>query len=315
MSVMADQLDTGRPHGDALQAPRHPTTLVVVPARHPARWLGLAAILLLAAAALRLVATNPRFQWEIVGKYLVSPIILEGLFLTLWLTAVTMVVGLVLGTALAIMRLSSNWIVADASRLYIWFFRGTPVLVQLIFWYNLAALFPVYSIGLPFAPPLFEGSVNDLITPITAAILGLGLNEGAYMAEIVRAGILSVHREQHDAARALGMRPRLAMRRIILPQAMRFIVPPTGNETIGMLKTTSLVSVIALYDLLYSAQSIYSRTYETIPVLLVASFWYLVATSVLSILQVRLERRLGRGRQPAGAGPVRPSLAFWRMAR
>lgn len=291
--------------------PQH-SELVVVPVRSPWRWVTPVLIVLAVAACVHLVAFNPRFQWDVFGHYLFTAQILQGLFLTLWLTAVTMAVGFVLGTALAIMRLSQSATLSRASRLYVWFFRGTPVLVQLIFWYNLAALFPTYVIGIPFGPVFFEGSVNDLITPVTAAILGLGLNEGAYMAEIVRAGIQSVHAEQHDAARALGMRSRLSMRRIILPQAMQFIVPPTGNETIGMLKTTSLVSVIALYDLLYSAQSIYSRTYETIPLLLVACFWYLIATSVLSLIQMRIERHFQRSNRDTAPSA---GFLFWKTLR
>ena len=275
-------------------------TLIVVPARHPLRWIAAALIAIVAFAFIRLVAINPNFQWDVVGKYLFSPVVLRGLGLTLWLTVVTMAIGVILGIVLAVMKLSDNILIRGASESFLWFFRGTPVLVQIIFWYNLAALFPRYTIGIPFGPTFFEGSINDLITPYTAAILALGLNEGAYMAEIVRAGILSVGPEQRDAARALGMTRRKTMIRIILPQAMRFIVPPTGNQTIGMLKTTSLVSVVALSDLLYSVQSIYSRTYETIPLLIVACVWYLVATSILTLGQTRLERVFGKGRRPQG---------------
>ena len=251
--------------------------------------------MLLAAEVVRAVATNPNFHWPVIGRYLFSDVILSGLALTLWLTVVTMLVGAALGVGLATMRLSRNPLMSGASACYLWFFRGTPLLVQLVIWYNMAALFPTYSFGIPFGPTLARGSVNDLITPYTAAILGLGLNEGAYMAEIVRAGLSSVDRGQIDAARALGMAPLRAFRRVTLPQAMPFIMPPTGNQTIGMLKTTSLVSVLALSDLLYSAQSIYSRNYQTIPLLLVACFWYLAATSVLSLVQGRIERRFSRG--------------------
>lgn len=173
------------------------------------------------------------------------------------------------------------------------------MLVQLIFWYNFAALYPVYWVGIPFTGVTFaEGSFNDLVTPYTAAILGLGLNEGAYMAEIVRAGLDSVDKGQRDAAKALGLKPWQTMRLIVLPQAMRFIVPPTGNQTIGMLKGTSIVSIVALWDLLYSVQTIYSRTYQTIPMLIVASLWYLVATTILTMVQSRIERHYNRGHQP-----------------
>lgn len=285
----------------AMPAPKRATPVldedfVIVPARYPGRWVVIVLLGIVAVAVLRSVVTNPNFQWDVVGHYLFADIILMGLLTTLWLTAIAMLLGVVLGIIVAVMRISDNPLIAGAARLFLWFFRGTPVLVQLIFWYNLAALYPSYTLGIPFlAPGLLHGSVNDLITPYTAAILGLGLNEAAYMAEIVRAGILSVDHGQAEAARALGMQRLAAMRRIILPQAMRFIVPPTGNETIGMLKTTSIVSVIALSDLLYSAQTIYSRTFQTIPLLLVACLWYLGVTSLLSLAQARIERHFSRG--------------------
>jgi polar amino acid transport system permease protein len=279
--------------GTPTEVPAH--TLTIVPVRHYGRWLSAAIALVVALSFVYSVANNPNFQWPVFFHYLFADIILQGLGLTLWLTVVAMVVGIVLGIVLAVMRMSANPVVSGLAAVYLWFFRGTPVLVQLIFWYNLAALFPVIAIGIPFGPKIFEGSANDLITPFTAAILGLGLNEAAYMAEIVRAGILSVGPGQDEAARALGMTRLLAMRRIILPQALRVIIPPTGNETIGMLKMTSLVSVIALSELLYSAQTIYSRTFETIPLLLVACFWYLVLTTALTFIQTGVERYLGRG--------------------
>jgi polar amino acid transport system permease protein len=193
------------------------------------------------------------------------------------------------------MRLSLNPLVSSASWLYIWFFRGTPVLVQILFWFNVAALYPSFSIGIPFGPQFAEVDLTTLITPFVAGMLALGLNEGAYMAEIVRAGIISVDEGQTEAAQSLGMGRLLTMRRIVLPQAMRVIIPPTGNETISMLKTTSLVSAIAVTDLLYTTQIIYARTYQTIPLLIVASIWYLIVTTVLSIGQYYLERHFGRG--------------------
>jgi polar amino acid transport system permease protein len=247
------------------------------------------------------IATNPRFQWPVVGRYLFDRTVLMGLATTLWLTVVTMAIGVALGIVLALMGTSSKAPVRTFSRLYLWFFRGTPVLVQLIFWYNLAALYPSYSIGIPFTNIVFaEGSFNDLITPYTAAILGLGLNEGAYMAEIVRAGFDSVDKGQWDATRALGLRRGQTLRLVILPQAMRVIIPPTGNQAIGMLKGTSIVSIVALSDLLYSVQTIYSRTFQTIPLLLVACFWYLAATTVLSPIQARIERYYSKGYRGRG---------------
>ena len=263
----------------------------------------MAVIAVLAAMGVHTLVTNTRFQWGVVGQFFFSQAILTGLARTIELTAVAMALGIVLGIVLAVMRLSPNPVLSRASWSYIWFFRGTPVLVQIIFWYNLSALFPKLSLGVPFGPALVSGSVNSIITPFVAAILGLGLAEAAYMAEIVRAGILSVDKGQHQAAAALGMGRLLVMRRIVLPQAMRVIIPPTGNETISMLKTTSLVSVVSFQELLYSAQLIYARNYETIPLLLVASLWYLAATTVLSGFQILVERRAGRGWSPRRSAP------------
>ncbi len=270
--------------------------LIIVPRKSNAKYLSIAVFLLIAIFLVDGVIFNTRFGWGVVVSYLFSPTILSGLMTTLWLTVVCMILGIALGVILAVCRFSHIPVIARLARLYIWFFRGTPVLVQLIFWYNLAALFPSINLGVPFLDIVFfTFPTNSVITPFAAAILGLALNEGAYMAEIVRAGIASVDDGQDEAARALGMTHTKLMFRIILPQAMRTIIPPTGNETIGMLKTTSLVSVISLSDLLYSAQGIYSRTFETIPLLLVSCFWYLLLTSILSIMQSRIERHYGRG--------------------
>lgn len=263
--------------------------------RHPGRWVVAAVLAVVAAMAVHAVAFNSRFGWNIVFRYFASKEILTGLLRTLELTSVAMGIGIVLGTVLAVMRLSPNPIVANAARLYVWFFRATPVLVQILLWFNLAALFPKLSIGIPFGARFASASVNSLISPFAAAILGLGLNEGAYMSEIVRAGVLSVDHGQVEAAQALGMRRILLMRRIVLPQAMRIIVPPTGNETISMLKTSSLVSVIALPELLYSAEIIYSRTYQTIPLLITASIWYAIVTTVLTFGQASVERHFAKG--------------------
>jgi polar amino acid transport system permease protein len=203
---------------------------------------------------------------------------------------------------LAVCRLSLNPLLRSVSGAYIWFFRGTPTLVQLIFFYNLSALLPAISFGIPFGPAFVSFDTNAVITPLLAAILGLGLNEGAYMAEIVRGGLLSVDPGQREAGQAIGMTNARIMRRIVLPQAMRFIIPPTGNQVISMVKATALVSVIALSDLLYTVQSIYNRTFETIPMLLVACVWYLIVTSVLYVVQSFIERHYSRGdrHQPTG---------------
>ncbi|MBX5470724.1 MAG: amino acid ABC transporter permease [Thermoleophilaceae bacterium] len=280
---------------DLSQAGLPPDQIKAVPVRHPGRWLATLIVLVIAAVVINSVATNPRFGWGTVGHYLFSSQILEGLKITIYLTVVSMAIGVVLGVVLAVMRLSPNPLISGASWFYIWFFRGTPVLVQLLFWSFISALYPKINLGIPFGPSFIHADANHLITPFVAAILGLGLNEGAYMAEIVRAGILSVEEGQTEAAQALGMTRLQTMRRIVLPQAMRVIIPPTGNETISMLKTSSLVSVIAYRELLYSAQLIYAVNFKQIPLLLVASIWYLTITTVLSIGQYYLERYFGRG--------------------
>jgi polar amino acid transport system permease protein len=286
------------PSVEAADEQGRPEDIRAVPVRRPGRWLAGAVVLVLAVAVVRSIATNPHFEWSVVGHYLLDERIFEGLRVTLELTVIAMAIGVTLGLVLSVMRLSPNPLVSGGSWLYIWFFRGTPVLVQLLFWYNIAALYPKIGIGIPFGPAFLHADANSLIPPFTAAILGLGLNEGAYMAEIVRAGIISVPAGQTEAARSLGMTRLQTMRRIVLPQAMRVIIPPTGNETISMLKTTSLVSVIAVPELLLASQNIYSQNFKTIPLLIVVSIWYIVCTSVLYVGQFYLERHYGRGTAP-----------------
>jgi polar amino acid transport system permease protein len=193
------------------------------------------------------------------------------------------------------MRLSPNPILSGAAWLYIWFFRGTPVYVQLVFWYAISALFPTVSLGIPFGPEFLHLSANALITPLVAALLGLGLNEGAYYAEIVRAGILSVDHGQFEAAQSLGMRRATLMRKIVLPQAMRVIVPPTGNELNNMLKTTSLLVVVTYPELMYQTTNAVARTYQPIPFYINACIWYLFMTTLLTIGQFYVERYYARG--------------------
>jgi len=262
----------------------------VVPLRRPWTWAASAFTVLVACGVFYSVATNPGFQWPVVAKYMLDEEILAGLARTLELTVAAMAMGLIIGTLLAVMRLSGNPLLSTLSWLYIWFFRSVPVLVQLIFWYNFGALYPRIMLQIPFGPVLYSASTNAVITPLTAALAGLGLAQAAYTAEVIRAGIVSVPQGQTRAAKALGMRWATIFFRIIFPQAMRVIIPPVGNEVISMVKNTSLVSVIALAELLYTAQLIYSRTYETIPLLIVASLWYLVIVSVLSVGQHFLER-------------------------
>jgi polar amino acid transport system permease protein len=272
-----------------------PDDIVAVPVRRPGRWIAAALVLLIAAALIRSVVSNPRFEWSVVGEYLFDHRILEGLVVTIELTVIAMAIGVALGVLLAVMRVSTNPLLAGASWLYIWFFRGTPVLVQLLFWYNVAALYPKLGLGIPFGPAFVHPDVNTLITAFRAGVLGLSLNEGAYMAEIVRAGMISVDDGQTDAAQSLGMTRVQTLRRIVLPQAMRVIIPPTGNETISMLKTTSLASVITVTELTYSSEEIFAVNYKTIQLLIVASIWYIVCTSVLYVGQYYLERHFGRG--------------------
>ena len=270
--------------------------LTVVPVRHPLRWVAVAVIALLVAMFIHSLVANPQWQWDYVRGYFTDTVILRGIWVTIELTVLSMLIGVVFGTILAVMRMSPNPVLATTAWVYTWFFRGTPVLVQVLFWYSFALLFHDLSIGVPFGPTFHSWNSNDVITPFTAAVLGLGLNEAAYMSEIARAGLLSVGTGQQEAAAALGMGRGLALRRVILPQAMRVMIPPTGNETISMLKTTSIVIVIGLYDLTGAAQSIYSQaTFLQIPLLVVASIWYLVMTSVLYVGQYFLEKRFGRG--------------------
>jgi polar amino acid transport system permease protein len=273
-----------------------PEDIKAVPVRHPGRWIAATIIVVVAASIVRSIATNKRIEWGVVGDYLFDHRILHGVVVTIELTVISMAIGILLGIACAVMRLSPNPVVKGASWFYVWFFRGTPLLVQLLFWGFIAAVYPRIDLGVPFGPSLVHLNANSIITYFVAAILGLGLNEGAYMAEIVRAGILSVDEGQTEAASSLGMGRLQIMRLIVLPQAMRVIIPPTGNETISMLKNTSLAIVLGgVFELLFEAQQIYAANYKTIQLLIVASIWYLVMTSVLYVGQYFIERHFGRG--------------------
>lgn len=284
---MAEQSFAAAVRAEAGAVPR------VVRHRSPLQWVTVLVVLLLTAELLRSALTNPRFLWGEYVRYLFDAQIVRGLYLTLLLTAIAMAVAIVLGTVLAVMRLSDNPLVSAFSVGYAWLFRGTPELVQLIFFYNFAALYPEIGLVLPWG---FRLSVetNRLITPFLAAILGLGLNQAAYMSEIVRGGILSVPRVQWEAGAALGMTRLMTFLRVILPQALVAILPPTFNVIIGMLKLSSLVSVLSLSELLYTAEQIYSLNFEPIPLLLVVSTWYLLCTSVLMGLLALIERRIAR---------------------
>jgi polar amino acid transport system permease protein len=284
-----------------------PEDIKAVPVRRPGRWIAAAIVLLIAASLVRSVITNKSFQWHVVGQYLFDPRILQGVVKTLELTVLSMIIGILLGILLAVMRQSPNPIVSGASWLYIWFFRGTPLYVQLLFWGFFGALYKTIDLGIPFGPSFIHLNSNATITFFVAGLLGFGLNEGAYMAEIVRAGIISVDEGQTEAAQSLGMGRLPIMRLIVLPQAMRVILPPTGNETISMLKNTSLAVAVggSLYELLTQAQHIYDATYQTIPLLIVACLWYLAMTSVAYVGQYFLERHYGRGFSRAETASMR----------
>ena len=286
MSTLVDPMNTTTPP-HAPPAEDYP----IAQKKHPWRWISGAVILLLLGMLTYSAITNPRFRWDVIGLYFRDVSIAEGIKLTLFLTVVCMVVGIVLGIVLAVMRLSVNPVIRGAAGLYVFFFRGTPVLVQLLLWYNLAALYPDITFGIPG----IHLDANQIVTPLMAAILGLGLNEAAYMSEIVRAGILSVDQGQSEASGALGLNRLQTMVKVVLPQAMRVIIPPTGNETIGMLKQTSLVSVLAVSELLYTTQVIYTKNFQVIPMLIVASIWYIIMTTVFTLGQAWLENRYSRG--------------------
>lgn len=296
---MTDKLDKG-PAGSSAGGPPAatvakssvpPEAIRAIPVRHYGRWVS--AVIVLGLLGLLFNAfSQGDIRWVTVGDYLFDDRVLKGAGRTLLISVLSMLIGLVLGLLFAVMRRSKNPVTSGVAWLYIWFFRGTPVLVQLLIWFNLALVFQVLNLG-----PFYKDEMTDVMTPFVVALLGLGLNEGAYMAEIVRAGIQSVDEGQTEAAHALGMKNTTTTRRIILPQAMRVIVPPTGNEFINLLKTSSLVTVVSYVDLLRAAQSIGSTSFAVFELLLVASVWYLVLTSVFSVGQYYLERHYAKGSQ------------------
>lgn len=292
--------------GDTQQ--KSDSAMDIVPVRHPGRWVSVAIALLLLAMLAHAVVTESGFGWRVVGDYITEGAVLSGLARTLELTALAMVIGICGGIILAACRLSPDPILRVISSVYVWVFRGTPLLVQLILWFNLSSLLHHITIGVPFGPSFVNVGTNDVITPLVAALLGLGLNEAAYMAEIVRGGILSIDGGQHDAARAIGMSRTKTLRHVVLPQAMRAILPPIGNEVVGMLKYTSLVSVVGFTELLLSVENIYTRTFQTIPLLLVASIWYLIATTAITLIQRFVEQYFGRGQTPLKSGGGRRRL-------
>ena len=281
----------------------------LVPLRRRGQWVAAVAVLVLFAMLVNTLVTNKRFQWDVVGRFFVSDSIMHGLLLTLGLTAAVMVCGYLLGIGLAAMRLSSNHILRSLSFGYVWLVRSVPPLVQLLFWYELASLYPRISFGIPFGPEFVSVKTAHLFTGILAAFVGLTLDVAAFSAEIVRGGILAVEPGQSEAAQALGLNRGRIFRRIVLPQAMPAIIPASGNLLIGMLKATSIVSVIAVQDLLYSAQLIYQQNFLIMPLLLVATIWYIILTTLLSIGQYFVERYYARG------SDNRSAPGFWALTR
>ena len=273
-----------------------PAAIDAVPLRHPWRWVAAVVIVILLALFLYGAATNPLYGWPVFAEYLFNDRIITGVLNTLQLTVYSMVLAIALGVVLAVMRLSPNPVFKSVAWVYLWIFRGTPIYVQLAFWGLIPTIYRNIQLGIPFGPRLLEFQLSDP-NFFVLAMLGLALNEAAYMAEIIRAGINSVPEGQSEASTALGMSWSLTMRRTVLPQAMRVIIPPTGNEVISMLKTTSLVTAVPYsYDLYSIAmREIAAREFEPVPLALVAAAWYLAVTSILMVGQYYLERYYSRG--------------------
>lgn len=280
-----------------------PAPRKVVPIRHWGQWIGVVVLAVLAALLIWQIATRSVVRWDVVFSRMAVSAVLEGTLVTVALTVVSMVLGVVLGVIIAVMRISTNRVLKTCAWLFVWVFRGTPLLVQILIWFNLALFIPTIGFG-DWQVPL------NTLSPFAAAIIALTLNEAAYMSEIVRGGLLSVDRGQHEAAGALGMTPGQTLRRIVLPQAMRAILPPTGNELVTLLKETSLVSVIGAGDLLYRARQIGAADFTAMEMLLVASVWYLLLTSVASVLQAWMERRFDMDAPGRGEGWAARMFAF-----
>jgi len=287
----------------------------ILPLRHPGRWIAAALVLVLLLNFGQTLFTNPSWEWAKVGKWLFSPAILTGLQLTLVATAISAVVSFAGGIVVALGRLSANPVLSSVSWLYVWLFRSVPLILVLIFLYNLGNLYPTIGIGIPFGPQ-FEVKTVSVLSELTLGVIGLSLSEIAYSSEIVRAGVLSVDQGQHEAAKALGIPRGRQFRRIVLPQALRSIVPAYVNQIIGLLKASSLLFYVSLLDLFGVVQNLGS-TYPTdiIPLLVVATIWYLVLTSVVSVIQYYVERFYARGAvrslPPTPLQRVRRRLAGW----
>ena len=275
---------------------RELSTQRVIPLRHPGRWIATIAVLILVAQFVHGLATNPFYQWGRFGYWFARPVILRGLWVTLEVTALSAVLGLLGGVVLALARLSRNPVLRTVSWVYIWLFRSVPLIVVLLILFNFSALYKTLSLGVPFGPAFFRFDENKLATELVVATIGLSLNEAAYAAEVVRGGLLSVGRGQREAAAALGLPKWYQFRRIVLPQALRAIVPAYVNQLIGLIKGTSLVFYVSLLDLFGQVQTM-SSTYpgDVVPLLLVATAWYVILTSLVSLAQYWIERRLRAG--------------------
>lgn len=282
-----------------------PEAIRAIPLRHPLRNVFAVILILVLVGFVYDAAFNrPAYDWPAVGKYVFDVRVSQAALVTIELTILAMIGAILLGTLLAIMRLSENPVLRSVAWLYLWIFRGTPVYVQLVFWGLLATIYRTISVGIPFTEVMTTITTQDAISVFWLAVIGLALNEAAYMAEIVRAGMLSVDPGQSEASTALGMSWSQTMRRIIIPQSMRVIIPPTGNEVISMLKTTSLVTAVPLSTELYTrTRDISAETFNPIPLLIVASIWYLLFTSILMVGQHFLERRFARGARYVDVGP------------
>lgn len=267
----------------------------VIYRRHPLRLMTAAITIILVIWFIDVLLRNPAFEWSVVARYIFDPSIMRGLATTLWLTGAVTLLSVILGTLVAAARLSANYVLQIGAWGYVWIFRSTPLLVQLLFWFNIGYLFPKIGFGLPWLTPFVEIDSRDLISPIASALLGLTLHMTSYASEIIRGGIMAVSSGQIEAAQVLGLSPSRIFMRIILPQSMRSIIPSIGNLLIDTLKSTSVISVLAVPDLLYSVQLIYNKTYKVVPLLVVATLWYIVVTTILSSLQYYIERHYARG--------------------
>lgn len=289
----------GTPDGPPAPKVAEPGTdhgeLTVVPARHPWRWVAVAVTAVLIAQFVSGLVTNPGWEWDVFAQFFAAPVILKAVWLTLQLTFYGTVLGFALGIVLAFMRLSASPFLRTVAYGYIWAFRSIPLIVQLLFWFNLAYLYKELQFGIPFGPGLFTFDTMNLVGAVSAAVLGLALHQAAYAAEIVRGGVLAVGGGQLEAAAALGIPKLRQLRRIVLPQAMRSILPNAANEIISLFKGTSIVSVMAIGELFYQVQVVYGRSGRVVPLLMVATAWYILLTTALSIVQYYVERHYAKG--------------------